>query len=320
MLYDAGYSLVPLENWLDGKIDTPPGRRPLVFTIDDAFFADQIYLDPDGNPSMRSGLGVLWNFSKEHPDFGFSAALFANMGDKLYGNVETPTWFNVGPGWQKALGDAIAWCIEHNAMPYNHFYTHPSLKLTAYQFITVELRQNDDSIRWFLKNAGHADLIPRLRNIIALPYSIWPTSKGSQDLIMNYRDPVDQPVLAVLEAYYYNEGKITLPYIYSTEFDRFHIPRITTNTLKSINYLMDNKDMFPAMQDCPLGPADPMKKNDQAYIKELIHNAITDGKCPAGYYRVDGVFYNASSDPISMVVKTETVDKGQQVITSTPTP
>lgn len=318
MLYDAGYSLIPLEDWLAGKIDTPIGRHPLIFTIDDAYFADQLYLDPDGTPSLRSGIGVLWQFYKEHPDFGFSAALFSNMGDKLYGNVLTPTWFNVGPGWQKALGEAIAWGIEHNVMPYNHFYTHPNLKLTEYQFIKPELRQNDDAIRHFLTITGHESLIPRLRNIIALPYSIWPPSKGSQDLIINYRDPADQPVLAVVEAYYYSDKKTTLPYIYSPAYDRFHIPRITTNTLKSINYLVDNKDQFPVMQNCPLGPADRLKQNDPEYIKEMIDKSVSSGACPAGFYRVDGVFYNAFDQPAAAIEASTTGQELYIQVTSTP--
>ena len=48
-LYDAGYSLVSLEDWMKGKVIVPEGRRPLIFSMDDLFFRNQILLDENGN-------------------------------------------------------------------------------------------------------------------------------------------------------------------------------------------------------------------------------------------------------------------------------
>ena len=39
-------------------------------------------------------MGVLWQFYQEHPDFGFSASLFYNLGDKLFANQETTIWWD----------------------------------------------------------------------------------------------------------------------------------------------------------------------------------------------------------------------------------
>ncbi|MBM3152516.1 MAG: hypothetical protein FJZ96_10010, partial [Chloroflexi bacterium] len=41
-LYDAGFSLVSLEDWLSGDLTVPSGRRPLVLTMDDLFYTNQI--------------------------------------------------------------------------------------------------------------------------------------------------------------------------------------------------------------------------------------------------------------------------------------
>jgi len=84
----------------------------MIITMDDFWCADQIYIEENGTPSEYSGIGVLWQFAQEHPDFGFSVAGFSNMGDKYYGDVRLGDRFVYGGNedamWRK-LGDTIAW-------------------------------------------------------------------------------------------------------------------------------------------------------------------------------------------------------------------
>ncbi len=92
-LYNAGFSLVPLEDWLAGNIVVPVGRRPLILSLDDLYFNNQLRLDAEtGEPIEDCGLGILWRFYQAHPEFGYSAALFVNLGNKLYGNPDDPDW------------------------------------------------------------------------------------------------------------------------------------------------------------------------------------------------------------------------------------
>jgi hypothetical protein len=297
-LYDSGYSLIPLEHWLKGDLSVSPGRRPLILTMDDAFFADQIFLDPNGTPSSKSGIGVLWQFTQDHPDFGFSAALFSNLGDKLYANQDNGTHFTNEGIWKPALADVIVWGIQHDVMPYNHLYTHPRLDLTEGKFINSEILTNDTSLARLLKLANHTDLLTRVDNIIALPYSIWPPSPGGKKLITNYHNPQGQPVLAVLEAGYYHDEH-TLTYSpFSPHFDRYHIPRITMNTQKSVDYLVDNRQQIPIAQKCQLGPVDSARTNESSYLSGLINNAIQSGACQPGFYQVNNLYFDASRSNI----------------------
>jgi hypothetical protein len=307
-LYDAGYSLVPMEKWLAGDISLPVGRRPLILTMDDLFFADQIYIEADGSPSIRSGLGLLWRFSQQHPDFGFSATLFFNLGDKYYGNKKTATWFLVSDGWQDALATAIVWCIEHNAMPYNHTYMHSSLDELDALGITDELRRNDLELRKFLKRAHREDLIPRLDNYIALPFGVWPATKGLTNYMFDYKDPEDKPVSAVFEAGYFYEERY-LPAPFAPGFDRFHIPRITTNTRRSIEFLTNQRSRFPRTEHCNLGSIPQSMSNDPDMIKKLIHQAILLGNCPEGYYRVGNYFFEAKNGDQNLVWTVPTTSK-----------
>ena len=227
-LYDAGYSLISLDELIDGNYQLPPGRRPLVISIDDAYFADQLWLDPEtGEPSPQCGIGVLWQFYHEYPDFGFKVAMFANYGDKLYGNVYRYGWWYVGDGWKRALTDAIIWGIDHGVMPYNHLWTHPLLTVTKYEHIWEQIDQNDRRLYTMLWEAGRRDLIDLIckSNFIALPYGIWPESQAGRDLLISYKEPWrDNPVRGIFESGYEYMPEYANPR--AQAFDPYHIPRM----------------------------------------------------------------------------------------------
>jgi hypothetical protein len=232
-LYDSGYSLVSLKSWLDGTYITPSGRKPLIITIDDFWFADQIYIDDNGTPSEYSGIGVLWKFAQEHPDFGFSAAGFSNMGDKYYGDARLGDRFVFGGDldamWLK-LGQTIAWSIENGVEPYNHLFQHPLLSITEDAHIQWQIEENDRVTRYYLTQAGREDLIPRLSNVIALPYGEWPSTQRGIEILRNYRNQEGEPVEAIFEAYLYAD-KLLTPSVYSTDFDRYNLPRLTASEI-----------------------------------------------------------------------------------------
>ncbi|MDR3574829.1 MAG: hypothetical protein P4L50_13275 [Anaerolineaceae bacterium] len=295
-LYDNGYSLVSLQDWINGNLQVPAGRRPIIITLDDAFFADQIYLESDGQPSSNSGVGVLWEFSQQHPDFGFAASIFANMGDKVYGNIKKGNWYENGPGWEDSLAKVIVWCIQHNVLPYNHMYTHPRLDLTLTQQIPWELEKNDQSMRTFLKRANALDLVNGLANMVALPYGTWPPSKGGKEAILNYKNPEGKPLQAVLEAgYYYNAQYLQPPY--SVAYNPWHIPRIAGH-IPAINFLVKQKDQFPTASTCKIGPLQSAQIGDNLYLMDQILKAIRQNGCPEGVYSFSGKLFRASNSQI----------------------
>lgn len=237
---------------------------------------------------------MLWQFAQEHPDFGFSVALFYNMGDKYYANQELNNWFVKGDGWEDALARAIVWCIEHNALPYNHLYNHPRLDLTNPADIPWELSKNDEMLRVFLARVNRQDLASRLGNLIALPYSIWPTNPRGKDIMLAYVTPEGKPVRAILEAdYHYRPRYVPAPY--TPEFDRVHVPRMT-GLDGAIDLLVNQKNQFPLAQNCALGPIEPGRAVDTGYLKEQVGAAVAQGRCPEGVY-VIGAVQGASTTP-----------------------
>ena len=283
LLYDNGFYLVSLDDWLNGTFVVPVGKKPLIITLDDLWFADQLYINPDGTPSQYSGLGVLWQFSQEHPDFGYSAAVFSNMGDKYYGDKQVGEIFQLGDGdaWKTKLGETIAWAVDHGIEPYNHLYKHPLLSImTSNSDIQWQIEMNDFDTRYFLSKVGREDLFPKLGNIIALPFGEWPATESGINVLKNYKTPEDKPLLAIMEAYNLGNQEMT-PSIFSEGFEPFNIARLTASKYM-IEWIVEQKDTIPTAQNCQLGPLDENQSGSLDVIQTAIQTAVNAQVCPEG--------------------------------------
>lgn len=296
-LDEAGFTLISLQNWLRGNLYVPRGRRPLIFTMDDLFFNNQIALLPDGNPDPNTGIGLLWYYSKLHPDFGFSLGLFANLGDKLYAD---PTY----PDWKMKLAKTIVWCIEHDCPPYNHTYTHVLLDKTEAPEIKQELRRNDLFLRELLNLAGRGDLLPEIANFMALPYGVWPWDHKTLTL---YKNPEGLPMEAIFEAEFHAGDldrpvkTMFVPPPYSPDFETFEVPRITAS-LPVIKWLVENKEDVLKAGSCVLGPVQREEALvDPVRLSNLIKDEVTKEICPPGIYFINGYTFRADVSQVSLI-------------------
>lgn len=295
-LYAAGYSLVALEDWLRGEITLPEGRKPLIITIDDLYYADQISLDADGSPASYSGIGRIWQFYQEHPDFNFHLALFYNFGDKGYPNRYENGSFYFVKGWEKDRAEAIAWGIENGAIPYNHFYNHPNLKRLTPDEIRWHLEENDAALREALNLIGQGGLADNLPNILALPYVIWPETDEGKQVLYNYRSPEGAPVSAILEA---NDGTLVrpLPAPFSSTFDPYHVKRL--NAVKeAVDAIVKAAEEIPAASSCDLGELPSEALTIPTQVKLAILKQIRQGNCTSGYYTVGQLAFFAEENNV----------------------
>lgn len=306
-LYDNGFSLISLESWLSGNFTVPAGRKPLIITMDDLWSADQLFIDDDGTPSQYSGIGILWQFAQDHPDFGFSVSGFSNMGDKLFADTFR-SWderfirnsAENSPIWRDKLSNTMVWALENGVRPFNHLYTHAKLDLTAPTDIQYQLAENDRVTRFFLARVGREDLIPQLGNIIALPYGIWPSTQSGVNVLKNYKNPEGLPVSAILEAYNLDAAQLT-PSVFSSNFDRFKIQRITTSDLM-IQFIVDNKDVIPSVMDCQVGPILKELSTDLDALSSAISETIQTGRCAEGIYNINGNVFIAKDGTVVLYV------------------
>lgn len=304
-LYDNGFSLVSLKDWLSGTFVVPAGRRPLIITIDDLWRADQLFINEDGNPSQYSGIGILWQFSKDHPDFGFAVSGFSNMGDKFFADTLIPAekrYIRVSDDnsniWKDELSKVMVWSLENGVQPYNHTYTHVQLDLTAPQDIQYQLLQNDIVTRFYLSRVNRQDLIPKLGNIIALPFGVWPATNSGIEVLKNYKNPESVPVSAILEAYNLAEAQLT-PSIFTPGFDRFKIQRISASD-GMIQFIINNKDKIPTAEICKVGPIAQDLASDLETLRVGIAGDITSGSCPEGIYNINGVVFVAQNGTVEL--------------------
>jgi len=275
-LNQAGFTLIHLEDWIKGDLYVPEGRRPLVFTMDDLFYNNQIRLDENGAPRADTGLALAWEYGQAHPEFGFKWALFINLGDKWYAEGDPEG------KWKDELAKTIVWCMENDARVYNHTYTHARFDKTDAQGVFWELEQNDLFLRQLLLRAGREDLIPELGNMFAIPFGYWPLG-NAYNATVNYITPEGDPMLAIFDIdWIINGAKFMVP-PYSPEFDPMRIPRIAMPP-EAVAYLVEHKEEFPTPKTCQVGPLEEAKANSQTYVEEQIQAQITSGACPHGVY------------------------------------
>jgi len=111
--YSNGYRMVRLIDYVNGIIDVPMGKSPIVLTFDDGLDNNIKVIGLDDNGEIiidpNSAVGVLEDFKSKYPDFNITATFFVNGG--LFNQEE----YN-----EKILN----WLVDHGYDIGNHSYSH----------------------------------------------------------------------------------------------------------------------------------------------------------------------------------------------------
>ena len=94
-LYEKGYQLIRMDDFLENRISVGKGKTPLILTFDDSS-PGQLRFLPDGKGGYRvdpdCAVGILESFYAKHPDFGLAAIFFvlpaADPPNKLFNQPE----------------------------------------------------------------------------------------------------------------------------------------------------------------------------------------------------------------------------------------
>ncbi len=133
-MYDNGYRLISMSDYLNQTIDVEIGMTPIVLTFDDGLSSTFSLIEEGGkllvNP--ESAIGLIEAFSKEHPDFGKTATLFIH---------DTKANFRGGEG---SAFERLSWLIDHGYEIGNHSATHADLSKLDQQALIKEIGQVDE--------------------------------------------------------------------------------------------------------------------------------------------------------------------------------
>lgn len=161
-LYNEGYRLISMRDFIDNNIDVPAGKKPMVFTFDDGTSGQFNLIEENGklvvNP--KSAVGVMIKFNEEHPDFGLKGIFYLNMdkGDKTFEGAGT-------------LRERIETLLSYGFEVGNHTWDHFDFTTAkSREQINETLGKNEKAVREVIDGISFYSL--------ALPYG----SRPAEDL------------------------------------------------------------------------------------------------------------------------------------------
>ena len=123
-LWERGYRLVALNDYLDGKIRLSAGTTPVILTFDDSSPGQFRYIQRGSEWVIdpECGLGILEAFAREHPGFGRAATFYvlpgANPPNRLFNQPDLATrklQYLVRQGYE--IGNHSLWHAELGRYP-----------------------------------------------------------------------------------------------------------------------------------------------------------------------------------------------------------
>ncbi len=158
LLYQNGYRLVSLKDYINNEIDVEAGKTPVVLTFDDGNITDFNIKDEDGKLVVdpNSVVGILEEFNKKYPDFGLEATFFVNGSSTPFRQKEYVEY-------------KMKYIIEKGMDIGNHSFGHEDLAQESKEGIQKTLAKNVEYIKQYLPDYEV--------NTLALPFGARPKSE-----------------------------------------------------------------------------------------------------------------------------------------------
>lgn len=200
-LYDKGYRLISLRDFVDNKINVEAGYTPVVITFDDGLL-NQFNLIEDSEGAKidpNCAVGLLESFSKEHPDFGKSASFF----------VYYPVPFRQ----KELIKEKYEFLINNGYEIGNHGYNHENLGKISIEEVQKSLGKNVQKTKEILPDYEVQSL--------ALPYGAAPKGENYKYVVSGSSEGSTYNHKAVLLV-----GSNPAPSPVSIKFNPQRLPRV----------------------------------------------------------------------------------------------
>ncbi|MGI6587059.1 MAG: polysaccharide deacetylase [Gracilibacteraceae bacterium] len=208
VLYNKGYRLISLKDYIENNIKVEAGYTPFVLTFDDGAQNNFNIIEENGERKIDPGcaVGIIEEFKKEHPDFGSGGSFF----------VYYPIPFR-----QKELIKEKYEFLAANGYDIgNHSYNHDNLGKLSIEGIQETLAKNVKSTQEYLPGYDVYAL--------ALPNGIGPKGDSYKYAAQGEHDGVKYNHRAVLLV-----GSNPAPSPVSVKFDPIRLPRVRASEMKT---------------------------------------------------------------------------------------
>jgi peptidoglycan/xylan/chitin deacetylase (PgdA/CDA1 family) len=254
-LWERGYRLVALNDFLDRKIAIPRGTTPVILTFDDSSPGQFKLIEKNGEwiVDPDCAVGILEAFERRHPEFGHAATFFVLPGadppNRLFNQKELATrklQYLAGRGYE--IG--------------NHTLWHANLAKYPERVVRQQIATAQE---WIHRH------VPSYRiRTLALPMGSYPTDirwtiEGA-DGQNSYRHDA---ILMVAGG--------AAPSSFARTFDPYHLPRIQaveSELARWLSYFDRNpqeryvSDGNPELITVPKGSGDKVRRSDAVKVAE----------------------------------------------------
>jgi len=210
-LYEKGYRLINLSDYLNNRIDVPAGCIPMVFTFDDGTSGQFNLVEENGKlvANRKSAVGIMEEFAKKHPDFGLKGTFYVNLGLKTFDG-------------QGTLNERLQYLIDKGFEIGNHTKTHVKLpEVKSAEKIQEEIGGNQKIIE---------ELIPGYKMIsFSLPYGL--PSEG----LKNYVAEGEYEGIRYKHEAIMKVGANPAPSPISKDFEPLALPRVRASGIEPVD-------------------------------------------------------------------------------------
>jgi len=221
-LWERGYRLVKLTDYLDRKIALPTGTSPVILTFDDSSPGQFRYIDKGGAQVIDPdcAVGILEAFERDHPGFGHAATFYVLPGadppNRLFNQPELVT-------------KKLAYLAANGYEIGNHTLWHANLSRYPEPVVRNQIATAQE---WVQRHVpGY-----RLRTL-ALPMGAYPKDvRWAESGSANGHTYRNEAILMVAGG--------AAPSPYAKGFDRAHLPRIQA-VEKDLDWWLTHFDRHP---------------------------------------------------------------------------
>lgn len=254
-LYDNGYRVISLNDWVTGNVNIEKGYSPVVITFDDGLSSAFSLEEVNGKlvPAKNTAVDIMDEFYEAHPDFGKAATFFVYSDSDIFRGAGT-------------ISERFEYLINNGYDIGNHTKSHRNLKKDDDASLQYQIGYNDNYIEWFAPNYTVS--------AIAYPYGEMPNEAYLKSVLSGKYENNSYEYDIALRAS--PSGGSTNPY--NVSFNPYSVPRVrgTNNAVTDLGWCIEHYKQYPHLRYYSDGNPNTVVVPSE-YADKINAEAVPDG-------------------------------------------